>query len=267
MVDQAHADRLAGLGHPPGEGQVFRTRRRVAARMSVEEDQPTGTEQQPFAQQGTGLDGGSGERAAKELAIGEQSVATVEKEGPHHLLVANRVAQGEVARDCGGMGERRALGHFGSSEPPRQLDRGEHARRLGLAQTPPAKRGGARGGQSREAPSGGEERPRHLQRRSSRVAGAQQDGDELGVTERGRPLGDETLSRPLVRGKLGDGAGPFDGVHSCLLPRFSGCRSRCRSPGSRLPTSPISQDGFPGAELTRDRRKLATGGEPATASG
>ena len=200
MIEQPDPHHFAGLRHPPREGEVLGARRRVTRRMGVKEQQRRCAAQETLLEHRTWLDRRPSERAAKELGLADQAMATVEEERAHDLLVAAAVAQAEVARHHRRLSQRILERQLGAGDPASDLDRGQDRRRHRGAQaaTPQPLGIGAR--QTHQAAAPVEHAARQLDRGGAPAPGAQQDRYQLGIGHAARAPRQQSFTRPLVAG-------------------------------------------------------------------
>lgn len=89
-----HARRV---GHTPGEREILGTRRWVTARVRVEEDEANRSTLQGGFEDLARFHGGTGHRASKVHALGNQTLGTTEVQRTHHLLSVVPIAEGKIA--------------------------------------------------------------------------------------------------------------------------------------------------------------------------
>jgi hypothetical protein len=80
MVDQVDADQRRRIGHPPRELQIGVARRRIAARVGMEDHDAGGAAQQALLEDLARLDLGAMEGAAEDLRVAENAMANVQEE-------------------------------------------------------------------------------------------------------------------------------------------------------------------------------------------
>src|SRR6202040_646471 len=119
------------IGHPLRELEVSVARRRIAARVGMEDHDAGGAAQQALLEDLARLDFGAMEGTAEHLRVAEDAMADVQEESSHDFLVALLVAQqqvpsngtgwveeslfrdaleGQAAGDLAGRQQRRGLG-------------------------------------------------------------------------------------------------------------------------------------------------------------
>ena len=125
VIDQPETDHLPSRGHAAGKGQILGAGRRIATGVGVKEDKAGGVSQQTLFEDGPRLDRRPVEGTAEDLGVLEQPVAGVEKEGAHHLLALETVAQRQKGGHGFGVGEQIPLGKLGAGDPAGKLDRGQ----------------------------------------------------------------------------------------------------------------------------------------------
>lgn len=184
MIEEADADELAGLGHASGEGQILRARRWVARGMGVEEDETVGAAQESPLDDRPRLDRRAAQGAAEDVALADQAVADVEIKGAHDLLVFLGVAEGEVRGDGFRSVQEVTPGHPDAGQATRELDRRQQRSAPGRANAGEIEIL-VRGSQETDEPAEVADEPVGELDRLELGSAAQQQGDELGIAERG----------------------------------------------------------------------------------
>lgn len=172
VVEKPHAEQLARVGETAGEGEILGRRRRIPARMGVEEQHAGRGAQQGLLEDGPRLDGGARQGATVQLRLAQQPIAHVEEERSHHLLVAVGVPQQEVPRHRFRVSQRQPVGQLGPRHSTRQLEGGEQAGDLGGTEPAPLQGARVERGETCEAAGGRQQVAAEVERRGPGAAGA-----------------------------------------------------------------------------------------------
>src|SRR4029077_14690964 len=134
-----------------------------------------------------GLDGRPGQGAAEDLPVGDQAPLEIEEEGAEDLLVAQVIAEMEIARRFGGPEEGRPPGDLSLSKAASQLSGGEENGETVLAQAALPEVLGAGDHQPSDPSMLVEQLPGKPEGRGLRPAAVAQDREQLGIGEKLRP--------------------------------------------------------------------------------
>ena len=135
VVHQLDAYQRRCIGHPPREQQIRVARRRIAARVGMEDHDAGGAAQQACLEDLARLDLGATEGTAEDLLVAEEAVADVEEQRSHDLLVALLVAQQQEPCDVVGAVERPPSRDLLPGQAAGELAGRQERRGLGVAQT------------------------------------------------------------------------------------------------------------------------------------
>ena len=125
-----------------------------------------------------------------------QAALRVEEEHGEHLVLAAAELKLQVLLDLAGRIEQRPRAELGGDRAARELEHRRDLGALGRAEAlDPLQLLGLGAQQAGEAAEGAEQLLGELQHAGADQAGAQQQRDQLGVGERGRPQGEQLLAR------------------------------------------------------------------------
>ena len=201
MVAKGDAEQISGLGQPASNGEIFATRRRVAGRMIVEEDEAGGAEAQGRLEDAAGLDDSALEGAAVGGALADEAMSDVEVEGAHDFLIEASVAQRQVVGDGGGSVEQIAARHPGLDQAASELDGSEGGGAAGAPEAGPRElrlSGPQQARQTADLLEKGVSPGRGVEA----VAAVGEEPEELGVAERLGSAAQEPLARALGDGEV-----------------------------------------------------------------
>jgi hypothetical protein len=97
VVDQSDAEDLGGVGKVLGERLVIGTGARLAARVGVKHEDGGGADEESLFEDLAGLDSDAVQSSAVDLTVAEKCAGVAEKQGSEDLLIADAIAQTEVA--------------------------------------------------------------------------------------------------------------------------------------------------------------------------
>jgi hypothetical protein len=109
VVDQSDAQDLSGVGQVEGERHVIVAGSRIAAWVGVKHEDGGGAQQESLFEDFAGLDSDAVQGSTVDLAVAEKCAGVVEKQGSEDLLIADAVAQSEVATHVVGTAKRIVL--------------------------------------------------------------------------------------------------------------------------------------------------------------
>jgi hypothetical protein len=187
VVEELDPQDLAGVRHPPSEQQVLGAGVWVAARVRVEQDDAGRSAEERLFQDLPRLDGRPGQGAAEDLPVGDQAPLEIEEEGAEDFLIAEVIAEMEIARRLGGPEERRPTGDLSLSQAASQLSGGKENREAVLAQAASPEVLGAGDHQPIEPSMLVEQLPGKLEGCGFRPAGVAQDREQFGIGENMSP--------------------------------------------------------------------------------
>src|SRR5439155_1542632 len=123
VVEHADADQLARLTQALGDGRVLGRRRRVAARVVVDEDEGRGGRADGGGEDLARVDERRGERALGDAHLALHAVLAVEQEDVEDLALELREAAAEVRVDGGRIAHRAARRERRGGRTPAELER------------------------------------------------------------------------------------------------------------------------------------------------
>ena len=196
VIEDADVDEGERALQRLGQELVGARRLGGARRMVVRQDHRRGAELERALDDLARIDARLRQRAAEHLLEAQQPALRVEEEDGEDLVLAAAELQLQVLLDLGRRIEERPRRELGGDRAARELEHRRDLGALGRAEAlDPLQLLGLGAQQSGEAAEGAEQLLGELQHAGADQAGAQQQGDQLGVGERRRPEGEQLFAR------------------------------------------------------------------------